>query len=484
MEMNINWDVQQTSIFGWFKKGIGHLLVRARAGTGKTTTIIEAINYAPENKILLAAFNKEIATELTRRLKNPKAEAKTLHSAGFRELMGGWEGVKIDNERGEKLARKVAGVNAPDWAITVIKKLASLGKSICPINTSIKQLMDLADEYDLIQNENNVWNPKLLATHAQSAMQLARVKDGTCDFDDMIFVPLANEWVTPRYDMVVIDECQDMNYSQILLAQGLCKAGGRIVVVGDDRQAIYGFRGADSSSMDRLKEELKATELPLTVTYRCPKKVVAIAQALVPDYLAHPTAPEGRVEHFNPEQMYKGADLGDFVLSRKNAPLAEIALRFLRDGKRAIIKGRDIAKGLVKITKGIKANSVPDFLLRLNTWEEKQVTRLRNTNKNVDAKIELVRDQADTLRGLAMGLASVSEIQTRIESMFADLDPKDTKNVIMCSSVHRAKGLEAKNVWVLRDTLKTNKGGEESNITYVAYTRAKETLILVEGLGK
>lgn len=300
----------------------------------------------------------------------------------------------------------------------------------------------------------------------------------------MIFVPLANEWVSAKYDMVVIDECQDMNYAQILLAQQLCKQGGRIVVVGDDRQAIYGFRGADSSSMDRLKEELRAQELPLTVTYRCPKKVVAIASALVPDFRAAKEAPEGRVEHLSSEQMYKGADLGDFVLSRKNAPLAEIALRFLRDGKRAIIKGRDIAKGLVKITKSIKGNSVPDFLSKLSTYEDKQVTRLRNTNKNVDAKIELVRDQCDTLRGLAMGLASVPEIQTRIESMFADLDPKDTKNVIMCSSVHRAKGLETKNVWVLTDTLKTNKGGEESNIAYVAYTRAKETLFMVEGLGK
>lgn len=166
----INWDPQQTSIFGWFKEGIGHLLVRARAGTGKTTTIIEAINYAPENRILLAAFNKEIATELSRRLKNPKAEARTLHSAGFRELLGGWEGVRIDGERAEKLARKAAGVNAPDWAITVIKKLASLGKNICPIDPTVKELMDIADEYDLIQNENNIWNPRKLAGFAYEAM--------------------------------------------------------------------------------------------------------------------------------------------------------------------------------------------------------------------------------------------------------------------------------------------------------------------------
>ncbi len=480
--MIANPSLQQKTIFEEFRIGIGHILIRARAGTGKTTTIIEAIDYAPENEILLAAFNKEIATELSRRLTNPKAEACTLHSAGFRELKRGWEGVKVDYERGERLAREVAGVTAPDWTITVIKKLASLGKNICPLTATIEGLVDLADEYDLIQNEHSVWNYRKLAELAHKAMQLARKKDGTCDFDDMIFVPLVNDWVDAKYGLVVIDECQDMNQSQILLAQKLCKPNGRIVVVGDDRQAIYGFRGAASDSLDRLKEELKAKELPLTITYRCPKLVVELAQAIVPDFQAAPEAPQGRIEHPNLDQMFKGADVGDFVLSRKNAPLAEIALRFLRDGKRAIIKGRDIAKGLVVLTNklaGKNLNSVPAFIEKLNSYEEKQIARLRKTNKSVDQKIEFVRDQVDTLRSLSMGLASVGEIKTRIETMFGDLDPKDTKNVIMCSSVHRAKGLETNNVWVLAETLKTNKGGEESNIAYVAYTRAKSNLFLV-----
>ena len=62
--MTHKWSEQQESIFGWFREGEGNLVVRARAGTGKTTTIIEAITYAPEEKILLAAFNRKIADEL------------------------------------------------------------------------------------------------------------------------------------------------------------------------------------------------------------------------------------------------------------------------------------------------------------------------------------------------------------------------------------------------------------------------------------
>ena len=53
----IRWDVQQGRIFAWFESGSGNLIVRARAGTGKTTTIIEGAQRAPETRILLADFN-------------------------------------------------------------------------------------------------------------------------------------------------------------------------------------------------------------------------------------------------------------------------------------------------------------------------------------------------------------------------------------------------------------------------------------------
>src|SRR3990172_3993029 len=58
------WSNQQLAIFDWFRNGTGHLVVRARAGTGKTTTILEGLNHAQESKAVLVAFNKKIATEL------------------------------------------------------------------------------------------------------------------------------------------------------------------------------------------------------------------------------------------------------------------------------------------------------------------------------------------------------------------------------------------------------------------------------------
>jgi superfamily I DNA/RNA helicase len=126
------------------------------------------------------------------------------------------------------------------------------------------------------------WTVEVVADIAMKAMDYACEKDGTLDFDDMIFVPLRNGWVRAKYELVIIDEAQDMNASQLMLAMKVCKKGGRIAVVGDDRQAIYGFRGADSNSLDRLKGELVAHELGLTITYRCPKTVVAAAPGSCP----------------------------------------------------------------------------------------------------------------------------------------------------------------------------------------------------------
>ena len=106
-----------------------------------------------------------------------------------------------------------------------------------------------------------------------------------------------------------------------------------------------------------------------------------------------------------------------------------------------------------------------------------------------EAKADIVRDQAETLRVLAEGVASVRELETRIEALFTD-DGLGAQNVITCSSVHKAKGLEADRVFVLRDTLSgfgkklptPAQLREEANIEYVAITRAKSVLAWVDGL--
>lgn len=480
--MNTNWSVQQQAIFNWFATGKNNLIVRARAGTGKTTTIIEGIKHAPERKILLAAFNKKIAVELTQRLQNPNAEAKTLHSVGFGCVMKNWSGVRVDEFRGMNIAHKVVGDDVSDEIVRLISRLATRCKSTCPFPKSVEDVIAEAQDADLEPDEEwseNGWTTRFVAEHAMKAMDLACQRDETIDFDDMIFVALRNKWVFGRWDLVVIDEAQDMNYSQLLLAQKICKKGGRIAVIGDDRQAIYGFRGADSGSIDRLKKSLSAQELGLTITYRCPVLVVNLAKKLVPDYDHAPDAQQGSITSINRTALITEAQPGDFVLSRKNAPLATVCLAFLRANKRAKIEGRDIGKTFIALVNKIKGKSIPDFLHRLGSWQKKETVRAQKLDENRrETKVSFINDQYDTLVSLTDGLSGIKELVARIETLFSDVAEQGGNSFIICSSTHRSKGLERDSVFLLQETF-SNNNVEECNIQYVAITRSKNKLTWV-----
>lgn len=508
--MSRNWSEQQQAIFGWFESGAGNLVVRARAGTGKTTTIIEAVKRAPERDVLLCAFNKRIAKELQAKVaaNNGGAEVKTLHGVGFTIVQRYWERCNVDANRGFKLAQTAAGDQAPDEMIRKIVKLAGIGKGVLTNfrdrEVSLEVLEDLAGRFDLEPDDQwkqDGWDTPKIARLAWQAMELATHRDEgarpTCDFDDMLFLPLANNWAQPRYDMVVVDEAQDMSAAQLELAQRVRRDIGRTAVVGDDRQAIYGFRGADSTALDRLKRELDAAELGLTCTYRCGKAIVAYAQTLVPDFRAAETNGQGMIETLHETQLVATAAVGDFILSRKNAPLVSICLRILRAGKPARIEGKDVAAGLKAIVKRWKPRSMAALLDAIERWEIREIEKIEDDPKKkntADDLIENVRDKAAILRALCDGLTNPAELMTRLDTLFGDSE-EDRRPAIVCSSIHKSKGLEAQRVFVLKNTLypqrkRMAKDGlapfisksaelEEQNLEYVAVTRAIDRLVWV-----
>jgi superfamily I DNA/RNA helicase len=482
----MQWSDQQNAIFDWFKGGSGNLVVRARAGTGKTTTIVQAISYAPENSILLGAFNKRIASELQTKLTNPKAVAKTFHALGYGMILGNWKGAVLDQYRSDSMARELFP-DVPDPIITSIKKLASLAKNICPF-FSIEKLIDICYVHDIDADEQMIdlgWNISKIATHAAKLLDKAAERNGTFDFDDMLYIPIKNSWIRKRYDLVVIDEAQDMNASQLIMAKKLGKA--RIVVVGDDKQAIYAFRGADSNSIDRLKGELSAKELGLTITYRCPKNVVQHIKWIVPDFIAADEAPDGVVRSLAYSAMIAEAEPGDFILSRINAPLTRTCFKLLALDKRACVEGREIGQTLKKIVKGLKATTIEEMVDKLQTWHTNQIERITKTaSRCAETKIEHVNDQVAMLNVFAENATTVDDLLIKLETMFQHTDGGKL-DVIVCSSVHKAKGLERNRVYGLCDTLypggsKNSSCVEERNIEYVMVTRAKSEFICVTGI--
>lgn len=244
-----NWSEQQLAIFEWFRSGWGNLVVRARAGTGKTTTIIQATTFAPAGRTLLCAFNKRIAVELQKRLAETGkagAEAKTLHGVGMGICLRNWKGLQVDDKRGWNLAKALVAKDAGGLELKPIIRLvagiASKAKGMAPFATP-RELENIAIQFDLTPEEEEEaqgWTLARVAKLAKAAMEAAAQPNvgsaPSIDFDDMLFAPVRNRWVAPRFDLVVVDEAQDMNATQLLLAQGLTKKDGRMVIVGDDRQ--------------------------------------------------------------------------------------------------------------------------------------------------------------------------------------------------------------------------------------------------------
>lgn len=485
---------QQEAIHEEFRTGTGHVVVVARAGVGKTTTAITGVKHAPEQKILFTCFNVRIAAEGNRKLAElgiKNARYQTLHSVGAAAMNLYWEGLRVceNFERETNLTNAVCNGTVPDPIKRLVGKLHSKGREIVPHATSASDLMDLAEEFELVpdaQWEEAGYDANYVCAKAVAAMRIAADKkpaDGLVDFSDMIFLPVRNGWLTKSYDLVIVDEAQDLTVAKLELAQGVCK--GRMFIIGDDMQAIYAFCGADVHSLSRLKGVLSAKELKLTKTFRCGKAIVREAQKLVPDFEAADSNHEGSVEYLDLEKLVETAGPSDFILSRLNAPLVSIAMRLLRAGKRTRIAGRDIGKGLVNLVRKMRARSVPDLLRAIEGWKGKELSRLKAkyTGKEDSPvygnRVAAIEDQALMLSSVTEGCKNVIQVTERIESLFTDNGLGD-KDVITLSSVHKSKGLEAPRVFVLTDTLKSHNQ-EENNIRYVAITRAINTLVYVSG---
>jgi len=496
-ETKYAWSDEQVAIFKWFHSGTGSLVVRARAGTGKTTTIKAAFSLAREERMLYAVFNKKNQVEASSAITDPRVEIKTLHSVGFMFIQQVWPNARPTDEVETDRVEKVVGMQNPKEVKTQVRKLVAFAKNTL-INPTLNDLVELAEDRDIEcpqfeEPENGGWDRVALSRAALQVLELSKVRDaqGRISFNDMVWLPCAMNWTRSWYDLVVVDEAQDMNLPQLTMAKAACKPHGRICVVGDDRQAIYGFRGAVSDSMDMMRKSLNASELGLTITYRCPKRVVELAARIVPDYKAAAAAPEGEVISINTSAVVNQIQVGNAILSRSNAPLMPMCLSLLRKGIPARIEGRDLGKALLDIVEKLNARSVPQFLTKVGTWAEKQMNRFMDT-KNFEQKSAQIQDQADTLTAIAEGASSVTEIKNRLTSLFQDTDAS-SKPAVVLSTTHKAKGLEWTKVYLLTSTFNKKRPAgapqlspeaeaarakEEANVYYVALTRAKATLVL------
>lgn len=468
----------QTDIFEWIKSGFGNAVVEAVAGSGKTTTIVESLKLM-SGQVLFCAYNKHIARELSQRAPESVA-VSTIHAHGYAAIRNSLGYMKPDGGKLFEIIKEVYGDDS--WETfpqrKALSNLADLVRQTMADPTEADLIHELIERYDI---ETNGETDKIVELLPAVISECRETQKWGMDFTDMVWLPNALDLPLKKFDWVCVDETQDLNASQREIVLRSVKPGGRVIAVGDSKQSIYGFAGADTDSIPTFIKRLDAKVLPLSICYRCPSSHVELAQEIVPQIQAKEGAPKGIISEMSLDAATSKMTEGDLVLCRINAPLASIALGLISRGQKAVVKGRDIGAGLINLIKKMKRSNFDLLTKRLAEYKGTEIKKLREQKK--DSQADSLEDKIDTIFALMDGITSVQGLKNRIERIFSDY-----LTGVVCSSVHKAKGLEADRVFIYAPELMPFPRAtqpwqieQEYNLKYVALTRAKKELIFVKG---
>lgn len=552
--------------FGFTLDGDGRFLLGDFTVTHNTTTIMESLNYIPRNKsVLILAFNKSIELELQQRVpEGHNVRIKTLTAFGFTFLRQYWKN-KYDKHTFKKrdsdvvqdgIGSNFSVLTRTSQGLSVIKKVSDL-VALCQ-----SYLVSSDDEITAIQNDHAILVDERGDNTAESwsfdastdvtfehkdvlrwvkASLRAQLKqpdlEKTISFRDMVYVSAMHpEWPSSRtYDFVFVDETQDTDVAQLSLVMRAVKPGGRIICVGDRRQSIYRFRGADDEAMPRMQKRLDAKLLPLSVSYRVTQCSALEARKIVPKFEVPEGTPPGICAEVTAERMIENWQIGDIVIGRVNAPLISLALIALSQGKLPLIMGEgdQIQKVLNRVIEDVARNmsfkdrSVEAMEPLIDEWAENERQRVVNriVQQKIDRKwdewmvvdertgeersnfLDGVEEESDyVFAGIASGslkdlirrpdINSVADLKDFVKKIAPDdedlegmsKDPEKFKRLrntrIVFTSAHRIKGGEGRRIFVLEETFGWGRNGkigsrpqtekekiQEQNLWYVAVTR-------------
>ena len=478
--MATQWSSLQSNIFEYVEHGTGNAIVEAVAGSGKTTTIVEALGRVSGSSIFLA-FNKAIAEEL----KSRGVNARTFHSLTYSPVMRARNARTVTTDKIRRIiSERMTGEEIGLYG-SFVMKLVGLGRQAglgCLVPESEQEWLTLCEYHDLEPEHINA----TISEGIRFASQLLKWSNesSAVDFDDLLYFAVKDGIVLPRFDVVFVDEAQDTNAIQRAILRKIMHAKSRLIAVGDPAQAIYGFRGADSDSLGLIAQEFDCTSLPLSITYRCPTSVVEYARQWVGHITAAPGAPAGEVKDLGTTWKHSDFQLNDLVVCRKTAPLVALAYSFIRARKPVQMLGREIGAGLKALIQKMNVRTIDALEEKLDSYRQREVEKA--LAKKDEQKAEAIEDKCNAILCLVEGLPednrTTSALAGAIDDIFAD-----KANAVRLATIHKAKGLEADRVfWLGRSECPAKwarqqwQQEQEINLCYVAATRAKKSLYLIE----
>jgi superfamily I DNA/RNA helicase len=478
-------------------------VVIAVAGSGKTTTILSPLDdkRLAGKTVAMIAFNKSIAGEIKEKLAkrgipSNRVEAGTCHSFGLRAYSDGNGRPQVEGNKVFKITEDYFANHGelPFVMKPMVRKLVSMGKQnlagIAFQFNDIAKWCDFIYHYDI--NTSDAIMDEEIAKVAIEVLRISNNQRKVIDFDDMIYLPILQNLKFQKYDYVVIDEAQDTNPARREMAKRMLDPEtGRLMAVGDDKQAIYGFTGAGADSLEQIKRDFGATEMSLTYCFRSGKKIVEFAKQWNEKIQPAPNAIDGEVSNLEMEKFYAEELTAEKVmLCRNTKPLIEVAFTLIRKGIPAYVEGRDIGEGLKKLATRWKIKRIDQLIDKLEAFKARELKKARD--KNDDSKVQFVEDQVATLMVIIDRCQNakrhlIDDVVAEINILFRDTDEGQRPACFTLSTIHKSKGREWNTVYWL-DRLGTLPSKyakqawqlqQESNLCYVAATRAKQKLIEV-----
>ena len=466
---------EQLAIRDSILSGKSSLLVSALAGSAKTTTIKFAAE-GMQGAAIAVAFNAKIRDELRSALPF-HFDVVTFNSAGH-AAWGKYLSKKLTVDA--RKTYRMTEFMGRDDSRKVVMKLVDCAKALGLVPSGIpkkptKVFMQDSPEgwYEVQKLAQFEELPPGAIDSARDALSrsISEGFEGRIDFNDQIYLTCcfgANFRTAP---ITFVDELQDISELNLFMLRKMTMR--RAYGFGDQKQAIYAWRGAGTGMMERFRETFSAEELPLTTCFRCAQAVVKEAQTYTPQMSPAPWALPGSVKSL-PEWSLDDIDPDSAVLCRNNAPLFALGFAFLASGRPVNFHGKDLGWAIEKEITSIAGKGTNIFKTELVAGIEAKIARLPEDLR------ERLLDILEVIQAIP------GEDTDSVRENLSALLSAPSGDVTL-ASIHGAKGLEWDKVYFLdrwripSKYAKTDEARQqEFNLAYVGVTRAKVDLVYLD----
>lgn len=492
-----------------------NIAIEALAGSGKTSTALMLTDLTKTSDVYIA-FNKSIQLEMKEKLRNPKTKCYTMHGLALSVMRYNLEKfqkeVELDNFKIHKIIDDLFTEEyGHDKKMNTLEYRDYIKDNYVTLYNIIRlKNIDLLDDavIEWVCDELGIFQSTAeFVAHTPSQMlnwidridstSLAIFEDkNVVDFTDMLYITLKKlqegDWNIPYWLLftnIYYDEFQDASQLHQRLIRYFKRTNGRFIFIYDKNQAIYGFAGADckaTDNVDRMFAPIKHFKLP--INYRCGIDILKyVNRQFNVGILPKPNANLGNVKRIDEDQLAKQVTPNDFVIGRKNQQLISTALSLVKAGIRIYLSDKELVTKIIKTIKSTKQKYVVDLIEYCNNSLERynslsDAEKIKFNKEDIELILILVKYFQQDTKHLNTK-ASTSQFIEYIQNMI-NVDNPD--NCVRIMSIHKSKGLEANNVFVLNEGRPFVELGrskdmvqQEKNLSYVALTRAKENLYLV-----